>query len=77
MLEATANAQCLGAVPDHAVCVLASVGYNLGEVGHLDTSRLVLDRAWPSQAQLGPDHLHTLATRANLANWQNKRDSDG
>ena len=68
MLEATAHAQRLRAVPDRAVRLLATVGNKLRDVGQLDTSRPVLDRALTiAQAHLGPDHPQTLTTRANLA----------
>ena len=70
VLEATAYAQLLGAVPDRVVRLLTTVGSNLRGVGQLDTSRSVLDRALEiAQAQLGSDHPETLATRANLARW--------
>jgi len=70
VLEATAHAQCLRAVPDRAVRLLTIVGSSLRDVGQLDTSRPVLDRALAiAQAELGPDHPHTLTTRGNLARW--------
>lgn len=70
VLEATAHAQRLGAVPDRAVGLLTSTGNNLRDVGQLDTSRQVLDRALAiAQAQLGPDHPDTLTARSNLAEW--------
>ena len=68
VLEATAHAQRLRAVPDRAVRLLTTVGNNLRDVGQLDTARPVLDRALAiAQAQLGPDHPHTLTARGNLA----------
>ena len=68
VLEVTAHAQRLRAVPDRAVRLLTTVGSNLRDVGQLDTSRPVLDRALAiAQAQLGPDHPDTLTARANLA----------
>src|ERR1019366_6923018 len=70
VLEATAHAQRLGAVPDRAVRVLSVVGSSLRDLGQLDTSRPVLDRALAiAQDQLGSDHPGTLSARANLARW--------
>ena len=70
VLEATAHAQRLRAVPDRAVRLLTTAGNNLRDVGQLDTSRPVLDRALAiAQVQLGPDHPDTLTARANLARW--------
>jgi hypothetical protein len=70
VLEATAHAQRLRAVPDRAVRLLAIVGSSLRDVGQLDTSRPVLDRALAiARTQLGPDHPDTLAARGNLARW--------
>jgi Tetratricopeptide repeat len=70
VLEATGHAQRLGAVPDLAVDLLTDAGSELRDAGHLDTSRPALDRALAiAQAQLGPDHGHTLAARGNLARW--------
>ena len=70
VLEATAHAQRLRAVPDRAVRLLTTVGNNLRAAGQLDTSRPVLDRALAiAQAQLGPEHSDTLAARGNLARW--------
>jgi len=45
VLEATAHAQRLEAVPDLSVRVLSTVGSTLLEMGQLDTARPVLDRA--------------------------------
>ena len=68
VLEVTAHAQRLRAVPDRAVRLLTTVGNNLRDVGQLDISHQVLDRALAiAQAQLGPDHPHTLITRGDLA----------
>jgi hypothetical protein len=70
VLEATAHAQRLRAVPDRAVRLLITIGSNLRDAGQLDTSRPVLDRALDiAQAQLGSDHPDTLTTRSNLARW--------
>lgn len=70
VLEATAYAQRLGAVPDRAVRLLIIVGGNLVDVGQLDTSRPVLDRALAiAQAQLGSNHPYTRTARTNLARW--------
>jgi len=70
VLEATAHAQRLRAAPSGAVRLLSIAGNNLRDMGQLDTSRPVLDRALAiAQAQLGPDHPDTLNARANLAWW--------
>jgi Tetratricopeptide repeat len=70
VLEATAHAQRLRAVPDRAVLLLTIVGSSLRDVGQLDTSRPVLDRALAiARIQLGPDHPGTLTARGNLAGW--------
>ncbi len=70
VLEATAHAQRLRAAPGGAVRLLSIAGNNLRDVGQLDTSRPVLDRALAiAQAQLGLDHPDTLTARANLADW--------
>jgi hypothetical protein len=68
VLEATAHAQRLRAVPDRAIRLLTTAGNNLRDVGQLDTSRPVLDRALAiARTQLGPDHPDTLTARGNLA----------
>ena len=70
VLEATAHAQRLRAVPDRAVRLLSVAGSSLRDLGQLDTARPVLDRALAiAQAQLGPDHPDTLTAHANLAGW--------
>ena len=70
VLEAAAHAQRLHAVPDRNVRLLITAGGYLRDVGQLDTSRPVLDRALDiAQDQLGPDHLDTFIARANLARW--------
>jgi hypothetical protein len=70
LLEATAHAHQLGAVPGHAATILSTAGAGLRDTGQLDTSRPVLDRALAiAQEHLGPDHLQTLSARRNLAAW--------
>jgi len=56
LLEATAHAHQLGAVPGHAATILSTAGAGLRDTGQLDTSRPVLDRALAiAQEHLGPD----------------------
>jgi transposase InsO family protein len=45
VLEATAHAQRLRAVPGRAVSLLSTVGNSLRDIGQLDTARPVLDHA--------------------------------
>jgi Tetratricopeptide repeat len=70
VLEATAHAQRLRAVPDRAVRLLTTVGSSLRDVGQLDTSPPVLDRALAvARTQLGPGYPGTLTARGGLAWW--------
>ena len=70
VVEATAHARQLAAAPGPSVRLLNSVAVELDDAGQLDTSRPLLDQALRiAEAQLGPDHPHTLATRSNLASW--------
>jgi hypothetical protein len=70
VLDATAHARHLHATPDATIQLLSTAATGLQDAGQLDTARPLLDRALDiAQEDLGPDHPHTLSTRANLAHW--------
>jgi hypothetical protein len=71
VVEATAHARQLAAAPGPSAGVLNNVAAQLVDAGQLDISRPLLDQALGiAEAQLGPDHPDTLATRNNLAYWR-------
>jgi tetratricopeptide (TPR) repeat protein len=68
--EATSHAVGLSTASEHAIDILNVVAHDRLQVGQLDVTRSLLERAMKvAVEELGPEHPQTLRTRHNLGHW--------